>query len=53
MTAADSTLGVETIREFWVVTNSFSADYGLAMGGIVNIATKAGTNQPNSSGTRE
>jgi carboxypeptidase family protein/TonB-dependent receptor-like protein len=45
VTAADSTLGVETIREFRVVTNSFSADYGRAMGGIVNIATKAGTNQ--------
>jgi hypothetical protein len=45
VTAADSTLGVETIREFRVVTNSFSADYGRAMGGIINIATKAGTNQ--------
>ena len=45
VTAADSTLGVETIREFRVVTNSFSADYGRAMGGIINIATKSGTNQ--------
>ena len=44
VTAADSTLGVETIREFRVVTNSFSADYGRAMGGIINIATKSGTN---------
>ena len=44
VTAADSTLGVETIREFRVVTNSFSADYGRAMGGIINIATKSGSN---------
>jgi hypothetical protein len=45
VTAADSTLGVETIREFRVVTNSFSADYGRAMGGVINIATKSGTNE--------
>ena len=45
VTAADSTLGVETIREFRVVTNSFSADYGRAMGGIINIATKSGSNE--------
>ena len=44
VTAADTTLGVETIQEFRVVTNSFSADYGRAMGGVVSIATKAGTN---------
>ena len=45
VSAADSTLGVETIREFRVVTNSFSADYGRAMGGIINLATKSGTNE--------
>src|SRR4029434_4246177 len=50
VTAADSTLGVETIREFRVVTNAFSADYGRVMGGIVNIATKAGTNELHGSG---
>jgi hypothetical protein len=44
VTAADSTLGVDTIREFRVVTNAFSADYGRAMGGIINIATKSGSN---------
>jgi carboxypeptidase family protein/TonB-dependent receptor-like protein len=44
VTAADSTLGVDTIREFRVVTNSFSADYGRAMGGVINIATKSGSN---------
>jgi len=50
VTAADSTLGVETIREFRVVTNSFSADYGRAMGGIINIATKSGSNELHGSG---
>jgi hypothetical protein len=44
VTAADSTLGVDTIREFRVVTNAFSADYGRAMGGVISIATKAGSN---------
>ena len=44
VTAADSTLGVETIQEFRVATNAFSADYGRAMGGVINIATKSGTN---------
>ncbi len=43
-TAAETSLGVETIREFRVVTNAFSADYGRVMGGVINIVTKAGTN---------
>ena len=50
VSAADSTLGVETIQEFRVVTNSFSADYGRAMGGVINIATKSGTNVLHGSG---
>jgi hypothetical protein len=50
VTAADSTLGVDTIREFRVVTNAFSADYGRAMGGIINIATKSGSNDYHGSG---
>jgi sugar phosphate permease len=44
MTAAETTLGVETVQEFRVVTNSFSSDYGRAMGGIVNIVSKSGSN---------
>jgi hypothetical protein len=34
----------ESIQEFRVVNNSFGAEYGRAMGGIVNIVTKQGTN---------
>jgi hypothetical protein len=39
-----STPPQEAVQEFRVVNNSFGADYGRAMGGIVNIVTKSGTN---------
>src|SRR5262249_8830269 len=35
-----STLGVEGIREFRVITNSFSAEYGMTMGSQVMLVTK-------------
>ena len=34
----------DAVEEFRVVNNSFGADYGRALGGIVNIVTKSGTN---------
>ena len=34
----------EAVSEFRVVNNSFGAQYGRALGGIVNIVTKSGTN---------
>jgi hypothetical protein len=34
----------EAVREFQVITNSFSAEFGKASGGIVNIVTKSGGN---------
>jgi hypothetical protein len=49
-TAADTTLGVDMIREFRVVTNAFSADYGRASGGVISVVSKSGTNQPHGSG---
>jgi hypothetical protein len=44
VSAAETTLGVETLQEFRVVTNAYSADYGRAMGGVINLVTKSGTN---------
>ncbi len=40
-----TTLGIEGIREFRVLTNAFSADYGMTMGSQVLIVSKSGTNQ--------
>jgi len=39
-----STPPQEAVQEFRVVNNSFGAEYGRAVGGIVNIVTKSGTN---------
>ncbi|MBI2816080.1 MAG: TonB-dependent receptor [Acidobacteria bacterium] len=39
-----TTLGVEGIREYLVVTNSFSAEYGMTMGSQTMIVSKGGTN---------
>jgi len=35
----------EAVQEFRVVNNSFGAEYGRALGGIVNVVTKSGTNE--------
>jgi hypothetical protein len=42
--AASTALGLETIREFRVETNAYSAEYGRNSGGQVNVITKSGTN---------
>ncbi|MGH9315063.1 MAG: TonB-dependent receptor [Vicinamibacterales bacterium] len=34
----------EAVREFQVLTHSYSAEFGKASGGVVNIVTKSGTN---------
>jgi hypothetical protein len=38
-------LGVETVLEFQVLTNSYSAEFGRSAGGVVNAVTRTGTNQ--------
>jgi hypothetical protein len=38
-------LGLDGISEYRVMTNSFSAEYGLVMGSQTTIVTKSGTNQ--------
>ncbi len=39
-----ATFSQEAVQEFQVVTNSYSAEFGKASGGVVNIVTKSGTN---------
>ena len=34
---------VDAVQEYSIVTNNFSAEYGRASGGVVNVATKSGT----------
>ncbi|MBS1831052.1 MAG: TonB-dependent receptor, partial [Acidobacteria bacterium] len=36
--------GLDTVREFQVVTNGGQAEFGRAMGGYINVVTKSGTN---------
>src|SRR5712691_10105468 len=40
-----TTLGVDGIREYKVVTSAFSAEYGMAMGSQMILVSKNGTNQ--------
>lgn len=35
---------LDAVNEFRVITSNFSAEYGRASGGIVNVSTRAGTN---------
>lgn len=45
VSVSGSMLGIEAIREFRVITNSFPAEYGMTMGSQTTVVTKSGTNQ--------
>ncbi len=49
-TRIQSQLSQDAVQEFQVVSDNFSAEYGRAMGGVVNTVTKSGTNQLHGSG---
>jgi len=43
--AAGTALGTETVREFRVESNAYSAEFGRNSGGQINVLTKSGTNR--------
>src|SRR5437899_6905140 len=42
--AAGTNLGVDGIREFQIITNQSSAEYGRSTGGVISAVTRSGTN---------
>jgi hypothetical protein len=40
-----SLLGVDTVREFQVITSAYSAEYGRFTGGVISAVTRSGTNE--------
>ncbi|MBN8724776.1 MAG: TonB-dependent receptor [Acidobacteria bacterium] len=40
-----SSVSQEAVQEFQVVSDTFAAEFGRAVGGVVNIVTKSGTNE--------
>jgi hypothetical protein len=49
-TRIQSQISADAVQEFQVVSANFSAEYGRAMGGVVNTVTKSGTNSIHGSG---
>ena len=39
----------DTVQEFQVLSSQFTAEYGKASGGVINVITKSGTNTPHGS----
>lgn len=49
-TRIQSQISQDAVQEFQVVSTDYSAEYGRAMGGVVNTVTKSGTNDIHGSG---
>jgi hypothetical protein len=49
-TRIQSQISQDAVQEFKVVAGDYSAEYGRAMGGVVNTVTKSGTNQLHGTG---
>jgi outer membrane receptor protein involved in Fe transport len=49
-TRIQSQISQDAVQEFQVVSTDYSAEYGRAMGGVVNTVTKSGTNAVHGSG---
>ena len=43
--AAGQLMGMETLREFRVLTNNYSAQYGRALGAVIDVVSRGGTNE--------
>ncbi|MEJ2083979.1 MAG: carboxypeptidase-like regulatory domain-containing protein [Acidobacteriota bacterium] len=43
-------LGLESVKEFRIVTTNYSAEHGMKSGGLVEVVSKSGTNQLRGSG---
>lgn len=46
---AGTMAGIETVREFKVITNAYDAEYGRHTGGVISAVTKSGTNDTHGS----
>ena len=44
-TGPGQSVPLDSIQEFSILTNNFTAEFGRASGGVVNVITKSGTNQ--------
>jgi hypothetical protein len=49
-TRIQSQLSQDAVQEFQVVSDNYSAEYGRAMGGVINTLTKSGTNEVHGAG---